>query len=128
MIEGQELARLAGRMLQEKHGRDVVLLDVRGQSEVTDYFLLVTGMNTPHLKAMAVDAERAIRKQGGKVRHLAGTAISGWMVLDCWDVVIHLFLEEPRSLYDLEALWADAQRIQLDADNNTQMSGGNEDV
>ncbi len=125
MIEGQELARLAGRMLQEKHGRNVVLLDVRGQSEVTDFFLLVTGMNTPHLKAMAVDAERAIRKQGGKVRHLAGTAISGWMVLDCWDVVIHLFLEEPRALYDLEELWADAKRIQLDEGNNERENGSN---
>lgn len=128
MIEGQELALLAGRQIQEKHGKEVKLLDVRGRSDVTDYFLLVTGLNPPHLKALASEVDRLLKSNGVKARRMAGKAESGWVVLDCWSVIIHLFLEDMRLLYDLESLWSDADEVSLEEDGQQSTKRSVNDV
>ena len=100
----------------DKKGLDLLALDVRGRSPVTDYFLLVTGNNPPHLKALANEVERVMKADGLRVYRRSGTPDSGWLVLDFLDFVVHLFLPDPRKFYDLEHLWKDAPQLPVPTD------------
>jgi len=98
--------------LDDHKGVNITILDVRELSNVTDYYLLVTGTSSPHLKALADETQRALRKSGVKCYRQSGTPDSGWLVLDYLDLVIHIFTEETRGYYALEQLWSDAPKVE----------------
>ncbi len=81
---------------------------------VADAYLVATGLNGPHLKALQRAVEEALKKEGERAYRKSGSPDSGWVVLDYVDVVIHLFSAEARAYYNLEQLWRDAQPIDLD--------------
>jgi len=111
--ERLELVRLCCRVLDEKKAGSVAILDVSEQSSITDYLILATATSAPHLRALRVELEKAL--DANKV-HLVGMETaqeSGWMVIDAFDVMIHLFLAEARERYGLERLWRDATEISL---------------
>lgn len=110
-IEPLELAQKARAALLSKKGQDVVLMDMRGLSNVTDYYLLATGLNPPHIRALADELERALVREGIRCFRRAGTPESGWVVADYLDAVVHIFARETRSYYALERLWNDAPRL-----------------
>jgi ribosome-associated protein len=89
----------------------VVLLDVRGLSSVTNFYVVATGNSSPHLKAMASDLDDQLRAAGASRFRKSGTPESGWVVSDYLDVVVHLFAREQRAYYALEQLWNDAKRV-----------------
>lgn len=88
-----------------------MILDVRELSSVTDYYLVATGNNTPHLRALGQELEKSLGELGAKRYRQAGTPESEWIVADYLDVVIHLFTPRTREYYELERLWADAKRV-----------------
>ena len=105
-----ELAHSVVDVIEEKSGQDIILLDLRGISIITDFFVLGCGKNSRHLKAVArtvMDATDVKRRTGA--RDLVSQAESGWVLLDLGDVVVHLFTPEQRSHYDLESLWQDGR-------------------
>ncbi|MDA0577289.1 MAG: ribosome silencing factor [Verrucomicrobia bacterium] len=106
-----EMAKVAREALEEKRGRDIVLLDVRGISTITDYVLIATGSSGPQLKAMAVSVAQALKRSGVQAHRAAGTPESGWVVSDYFDLVIHIFSPEARAYYAVEALWEQAPRL-----------------
>ena len=110
VIEGVELARKVRAAIEDKKGEDIVLLDVRGLSSVTDYFLFVSGTSGPHLKAISGDVQKVLKEDGIHCYRRAGDPDSGWMTLDYVDVVIHIFTPEMRRYYAIEELWAEAPR------------------
>ena len=97
----------------EKKAQDPVLLELKGISSITDYFLLCSGRSDRQVQAIAQGIEEAIKKMG--IRPLGQEGIEGgrWILLDYADVVVHIFLDPVRKFYDLEGLWMDAQRIEL---------------
>jgi ribosome-associated protein len=97
---------LATSALEDKQGRDIRVLDVRGRSSVTDYFLLATGNSPPHLKALSNAVDAAMRDAHTRPYRKAGDPEGGWLLLDCLDVIIHVFSPEAREYYGLETLWA----------------------
>ena len=105
--------RLAARGALDRKAVDLVILDVQGLSNVTDYFLVCSGRSTTHV-ASIVDSIRAAMK-AGEVRplHAEGTPESGWMLLDYGDVLVHVFLGDTRVYYALERLWGDAPSVPL---------------
>lgn len=106
-----DLVKLCYRVLDEKKAGDIVVLDVSEQSSITDFMILATATSEPHLRALRVELEKAL--DAGDV-HLVGMETaqeSGWMVIDAFDVMIHLFLAEPRERYGLERLWRDATEV-----------------
>ena len=105
------MSRRAWQLLDDKKAQDIILLDVRGICTITDYFLIATGANAPHLKALAEAVEIGLKQQGVGCIHQSGTAESGWMVVDYFDVVLHLFTAEKRAYYALERLWADGKVV-----------------
>lgn len=88
-----------------------MILDVRGLSTVTDYYLIATGNSAPHLKALATEVDQAMEAGGTSRYRQAGKPESAWIVADYIDFVVHLFLADQRTYYDLERLWNDARRI-----------------
>ncbi len=97
--------------LSAKKGADILALDVRGLSSVTDFYVLATGHNLPHLKALAQAVDECMGKSGVRCYRLAGDAQSQWLVADYLDVVVHIFSDELRRYYALEDLWKDAPRF-----------------
>lgn len=106
-----ELARKARTLLSDRKGQDILILDMRGLSSVTDYFVIATAQNRPHLKTLADELERGLARDGYLCYRRAGTPESGWIVADYVDAVVHLFLPELRAYYGLESLWGDAPRV-----------------
>ena len=95
-----------------KKGEDVVILDVRGLSTVTDYYLVATANNKPHLKALTTEIESSLEKEGVRAYRVGGSPDSEWVVVDYFDAVIHLFTVNTREYYALEQLWSDAKRVE----------------
>lgn len=88
-------------------------MDVSKISSITDYFVMVSGANPPHLKALGGEVERVLKKEKKiQTAHRSGTFESHWIVLDYFSVVVHIFLPEVREYYSLERLWSDAPTVE----------------
>jgi ribosome-associated protein len=90
----------------------VLVLDVRGISPVTDYFVIATGTSTRQLRTVADEMADAAARLGERLFSMEGRGVANWILLDFIDVVAHLFDEPSRRFYDLELLWGDAPRIE----------------
>ncbi len=95
----------------DKKADDVIILDVRKISSVTDYLMICSANSEPHLKAVAEEISRRARDAGARAKHQNGYPASRWMVLDFTDVMVHVFHPELRERYGLEQLWGDAKRV-----------------
>jgi ribosome-associated protein len=111
MMESVKLATLAREALLSKKGERVAVFDVRGASPVTDYYVVASGATAPQLKAMAGAVAAGLKEAGEHRYRQSGAPDDGWVVLDCIDVVIHIFLQELREYYAIEELWADSPRV-----------------
>lgn len=113
-IDAKELALAIAAMASDKQGADIEILDVSGPLIIADYFVIVTARNTRHARAIARDIESQLKHSGLPRRNSAGTENdSPWVLLDFDEVVVHIFVRETRSFYDLEGLWADAPRLEF---------------
>jgi ribosome-associated protein len=96
--------------LLEKKARNIVIVDVKGYSTITDYYLIATGESSPQLRAMANSARLAIKGGNNPPGVVDGEPDSGWVVMDAFEFVVHLFLPDVRDNYALELLWRDRPR------------------
>ena len=101
-------------ILDAKKGENVVVLHVKDISSITDYLILCSGLNNPHLRALADEVAKQLRLETPPVaaHRRAGSVESEWLVLDYFDFVVHLFTPQMRSYYALEQLWKDAPVVQ----------------
>ena len=106
-----ELVKAVFSELEEKKAEDVTVLDIAQVSTIADYFNIATGANARHLDAMRDTVEEVIEKNGGEIRQIEGKGVSGWILIDCRDFVIHLFDASNRTFYDLARIWKDAPLI-----------------
>lgn len=97
----------------EKKALNPVLLELKEITSFTDYFLLLSGKSDRQVQAIAQAIEEALKKRGIRPLGQEGTLVGKWVLMDYEDVVVHIFLEPVRKFYDLEGLWVDAPRIDL---------------
>jgi ribosome-associated protein len=102
------LARAAGKLALSKKGFDVKILKLKKLSSVCDYFVICSGTVDIHVKAIADAIVEGLKKKGIYPSHREGSEGARWVLLDYFDVVIHVFNEEARQFYALENLWGDA--------------------
>lgn len=88
-----------------------MILDLRGLTYITDYFIIATGQNPRQLGAIAVEMMEQMKKLGDRLIGEDGMQFGHWIVLDYGDFVVHLFDPQHRQIYDLELLWGDAKRV-----------------
>ncbi|MBI3996319.1 MAG: ribosome silencing factor [Candidatus Omnitrophica bacterium] len=120
-LESQAKALLAATAALEKHAEGVVVMDVRGLSDVTDFFVVCTAGSTPQLDAIKDHIETSLTRQGASVWHTEGTITPSasrgfghdpqWVLMDCGEVVVHVLDPQAWTFYRLEELWADAPRV-----------------
>jgi ribosome-associated protein len=111
---GLELARICAQVALDAKAEDLVILDVRGISSFTDYFVIMSGRSTRHVQGLADTIEQAMRSKRINTSHAEGMQEGMWVLLDFDDVVVHIFYHEQRSFYDLEGLWHDAKPVSID--------------
>ncbi len=107
----EEKVRLIAEVLEEKKGEDIVALDLRDFATVVDAFVLVSAQVPVQARAMADEIEKVLGEARIAPWNIEGYAEGRWILMDYGDVVIHIFLEETRELYDLDRLWGDAPSL-----------------
>ena len=100
------------KALDDKKGNDIKAIKIEELTVVADYFVLVTGNSNTHIRALADEVEYQLEEAGFKPDHIEGRA-TGWVILEYSGVVAHIFTEEARNYYNLERLWEDATKIEI---------------
>jgi ribosome-associated protein len=104
-----KLAREAANLALSKKAEDVVILDLRGLSTVTDFFVICSGSSDTHVRAISDAIEDGLEAKGVRKWHIEGYTHRRWVLLDYVDVVVHVFHHKTREFYLLERLWGDAE-------------------
>lgn len=107
------------RLCLDKKAKDTIVLDMKGLTSFTDYFVICSGETTTQIRAIAEYVEESLRKIGRKLKPLSieGFRFSHWVLMDYSDVILHIFEEDTRQYYKLENLWLDAPRIPVEEGN-----------
>ena len=108
------LAREAGRIAEDKKAEDIAILDLRNITTLTDSFVICSVTNNRQARAIAQEIQDKLARLGLRLDHIEGYPDSNWILMDYTDMVIHIFTKEVREYYDLEHLWGDAPRVELD--------------
>lgn len=112
----ERIALLCAEYASDKKAEDIVVIDLRGVSSFTDFFVICSGTSEPHLKAIAGEVRERLQTEHGLRPHAVdGYPLSQWIVVDYYDVLVHIFHGEKRAYYSLEDLWGDAPRLPLPA-------------
>lgn len=109
-MNAKDLAQHAAEFALSKKAKDVVILDLTGLSDVTNFFVICTGESDTQVKAIADAVADGTRELDAKVWRREGLANLQWVLLDYVDVVVHVFQPKVREYYDIERLWGDAPR------------------
>jgi ribosome-associated protein len=111
-MDPRKLALLCREFADNRKAENIVILDVRKISSVTDYFVIVSGTSEPHLRAIVEEITGKLRDENGvRPRAVDGTVRGAWVVLDFFDVIVHIMRQDVRERYDLEGLWGDAAQV-----------------
>jgi ribosome-associated protein len=111
-MDSRKLAVLCREFADNKKAENIVILDVRKISSVTDFFVIASGTSEPHLRAIVEEITGKVRDEVGQRPHAVdGTAHGAWVVLDYFDVIVHVMRLDARERYDLEGLWGDAKAV-----------------
>jgi ribosome-associated protein len=113
-VETKELADACGRSALGKKAGDVVVLHLSGLTDIADYFVLASGTSERHVLTISEAIEHDMKEKGITPFSTEGYKEGRWVIIDYGDVVIHVFLESLRELYDLENLWIEAKRYVMD--------------
>ncbi len=100
-----------------KNAEDLVILDLRGRSDVCDFFLIATGAVEVQVRAICESVGEGMARDGQRAHHEEGLVTCRWALLDFVDLVVHVFQPAARAYYQLERLWGDAPRVALGADH-----------
>jgi len=106
-----ERALRAHSALVDARAREPVLLDMRGVTLITDYFLICHGTSNVHIRGLADAVLEALEEDNLRPYGLEGYNDASWILIDYGDLIVHIFAEEEREFYALERLWSDAARV-----------------
>ncbi|QHE53056.1 ribosome silencing factor [Pontibacillus sp. HMF3514] len=107
-MESKELMQLAAQACEDKRGEDIVVMDMKHVSLISDYFLICHGTSERQVQAIARGIKQEAEEKGIEVKRFEGFEHARWILIDLDDVVCHVFHEDERGYYNLERLWGDA--------------------
>ena len=114
-LDSKEIAILCARVADDKKAEDILIFDVRKLTFVTDFFVICSGFNKKQLQSIANDIQLKLHSRGIQWIGIEGFTEALWILIDCGDVIVHLFDKELRRFYDLELLWGDAPKLQWES-------------
>ena len=104
-------AMRAAHLAQDMKANDVVLLNLQGVTDMTDYFVIASGTSDTHVRSIGEHIIAEMKKEGVRVHHVEGVQQGRWVLLDFVDFVVHIFHPTLRSFYQIERLWSDAEEV-----------------
>jgi ribosome-associated protein len=112
--ESQSLAQAAAQLCLDYKAHDVVLLDLRGVSDMTDFFIVASGTSDTHVRSIGENLAEEMKKLGSPAYAMEGVTKGRWVLLDFVDFVVHVFHPTLREFYQLERLWGDAESVPIE--------------
>jgi ribosome-associated protein len=109
-MQSDELLKLAIFALEDIKGQDILSIDVRDKTSITDYMLIATGSSSRHVKSLIDNVQEKVKERGVRPLGSEGLDSGEWALLDLGDVVVHVMLASARQFYDLERLWQGAEQ------------------
>lgn len=109
-----ELTKIAVKALDDKKANNIQVIKVDNLTIVAEYFVIASTDNTTHVKALADEVEFKAKESGAMPQHIEGYQAANWIILDYADVLVHVFHEETRGVYDLEKLWAQGEKMDVE--------------
>jgi len=107
-VTASDKARHIAQIAYDKKGEDITLMDMRGISSVCDWYVLVSGGSSRQINAISKEVQKSLAKDRIAPLHIEGKKGTYWTLLDCEDVIVHVFSQGARDFYGLERLWSDA--------------------
>ena len=109
------MVKIAVAALEEKKGEDIKVIDINGVSVIADYFVIASGRTDSHVRALCDYVDEGVKEALDiDPLHREGIEGSKWIVLDYGSVIVHLFHNDEREFYNIEKLWAEAPRVQIE--------------
>lgn len=112
-MKSRQKALLVADLARENKAEDIVALDMRKVSNVTDFFIIATAGSTRRAQAISNNIEQGLLESRESLSNIEGYQEASWILIDAYDVVAHIFTSNLREFYNLERLWGDAPRIRL---------------
>ncbi len=109
--KSRELAKIAISALEEKKATDIRVIDISEVSVLADYFIIAGGNNRPQIQALADEVTKQVELAGGQMKQVEGYQNANWVLLDFGDLIVHIFDEQNRLLFDLERIWRDGKQV-----------------
>ena len=109
-------------IIRERKATDLVLFEVGTLTSIADYFLIASGKSSRQVQAIAQHLQSRMKEEGFTRFGVEGEWDGHWILVDYGDIVIHLFYQPVREFYDLEGLWVEAPRVNIDRDRDTRKS------
>jgi ribosome-associated protein len=116
-VDTKKKALLTGKFADEKKALDVAVIELAGLTDIADYFVLASGTSDRHVKAIADHVEKNMKDAGIRPYSMEGYQQGRWVIIDYRNVIVHIFMEQLRELYDLESLWIEAKRHRIEGEN-----------
>ncbi len=116
MVKSKELKDLIVNYIIEKKGENIIVMDLRKVTSITDYFIICSGTVEQHIKAIKDHIIEKLSEKGIEHWHIEGEFANTWVLIDYVDVVVHIFHPLARDYYKLEKLWADAKQEKIKTD------------
>jgi ribosome-associated protein len=111
MLNSLETAQLSAEAADNKKAFDILILDLRSLTYITDYFIICSASNSSQVGAIADGITHALAEAGVHPSHVEGETEASWVLMDYGDIVVHIFNQQTRIYYSLEKLWGDAPRV-----------------
>lgn len=113
-MKSDKIIEIAVNALNEKKARNINAIHVGELTVIAEYFIMATATSQHHIKALAEEVEEKLEEAGFTADHIEGKA-TGWLLLEYSGVVIHIFSAEAREYYNLDRMWADGDKLDLDS-------------
>lgn len=111
MSEAKKIAAIVIDALEEKKALDLSIIDIKEVSVFADYFVIASGNNKNQIQAMVDEIEERLSKQGCRPKHIEGYNSANWVLMDYYDVIVHIFDTESRAFYNIERIWKDGKAV-----------------
>ena len=113
-MTNREYALLAGKVLSDKKGQDIVIIDIQEKATFADYFVLCSGTSERQIQTLTDEIEDQFAKEGLLVKNIEGKQNSGWVLMDFGDIIVNIFTKEMREKYNIEKVWGDCSFLDLE--------------
>ncbi|EIC95582.1 iojap-like protein [Lachnoanaerobaculum saburreum F0468] len=112
-MELKEIVKKIYKIIEDKKGDDIKVIDISKISSIADYFIIAGANNINQVQAISDEIDFILGKEGILPKAIEGNKNATWMLLDYNDIVVHIFLKEDRVFYDLERIWRDGTEVEI---------------